>query len=97
MMTDTASKPEGATEFHKLSPAEANARKKRSAMTALVLFGFVLLIFVITISRLGENAAAVSRGRDLATGNAPAKVMGPVAPTESSAEFSGTGQAGEAQ
>ncbi|MDZ4760580.1 MAG: hypothetical protein SGJ21_05870 [Alphaproteobacteria bacterium] len=44
-----------------LSAEQAKARKRRSQWTALALFAFVILIFVITIARLGpENLGAAS-------------------------------------
>ncbi len=36
-----------------MTEAEAQARRRRSRWMALALVGFVLLIFAITISRLG--------------------------------------------
>lgn len=43
-----------------MTEAEAKARKKRSLWTALALFAFVILIFAITISRLGAESLVAS-------------------------------------
>ncbi len=39
-----------------MTEAEAKARKRRSRWTALALFAFVILIFAITMSRLGTES-----------------------------------------
>jgi hypothetical protein len=39
----------------KLSPAEAVARRRRSAWTALALFAFVVIVFAVTIANLGPE------------------------------------------
>jgi hypothetical protein len=45
----------------KLTPEQEKARKRRSQWTALALFAFVILIFAITIAKLGpENLQAAS-------------------------------------
>ena len=38
-----------------LTPEQVQARKKRSQWTAIALFAFVILIFVITMTKLGAN------------------------------------------
>lgn len=52
-----------ASETVVLTQAQQNARKKRGILLALALFGFVILVFVITLVRLGENAAKVAESR----------------------------------
>ena len=44
-----------------LSPEALKARKRRSLYTALALGVFVVLIFAITVSKLGENASSFSQ------------------------------------
>ncbi len=39
----------------KLTPEQEKARKRRSHWIALALFAFVILVFVITMARLGAN------------------------------------------
>lgn len=39
-----------------LTPQQTSARKRRSLWLALALVSFVVLVFVITITRLGANA-----------------------------------------
>lgn len=39
----------------KLSPAEAKARSKRSLWLALALIAFVLLVFTLTMTKMGAN------------------------------------------
>lgn len=39
----------------KLTPEQEKARKRRSVWTALALGAFVILIFVITVAKLGAN------------------------------------------
>ncbi|MEZ5939153.1 MAG: hypothetical protein R3C52_13200 [Hyphomonadaceae bacterium] len=39
----------------KLTPEQDRARKRRSAWIAIGLFAFVILIFVITMTKLGAN------------------------------------------
>lgn len=39
------------------SPEAAKARRRRNIAMALGLAGFVILIFVVTIARLGANVA----------------------------------------
>ncbi|MBB34869.1 MAG: hypothetical protein CME88_01670 [Hirschia sp.] len=46
-----------------LSAEALKARKRRSLITALALAGFVVLIFAITVAKLGENASEVSKAR----------------------------------
>lgn len=41
-----------------MTDAEAKARKRRSRWMALALVGFVILIFAVTISRLGAALIA---------------------------------------
>ncbi|MFC7291070.1 hypothetical protein [Hirschia litorea] len=50
-----------------LTPAQAKIRKRRGQYLALALFGFVILVFVITLARLGDNAAAVAKSRDFSS------------------------------
>ena len=38
-----------------LTPAQEKARKRRSQWIALALFTFVILVFVITMTKLGAN------------------------------------------
>jgi hypothetical protein len=38
-----------------LTPEQAAARKRRSQWTALALFAFVILIFVITMTKIGAD------------------------------------------
>jgi hypothetical protein len=38
-----------------LTPAQVKARKRRSHWIALALFAFVILVFVITMTKLGAN------------------------------------------
>ena len=38
-----------------LTPQEAAARKRRSQWTALALFAFVIIVFIITMTRLGAD------------------------------------------
>jgi hypothetical protein len=38
-----------------LTPAQEKARKRRSHWIALALFTFVILVFVITMTKLGAN------------------------------------------
>ncbi len=45
----------------KLTPQQEALRKRRGQWIALSLFAFVILVFAITISRLGENAAQFSQ------------------------------------
>ncbi len=79
-----------AAETLKLTPAQEKARNKRGLLLALALFSFVVLVFVITLVRLGENAAAVSKSRDFSNPvkyfaddgteiDANGEVIGPVA------------------
>lgn len=42
--------------FRALTPDEVAARKRRSLVIALGLAGFLLLVFVITVVRLGPDA-----------------------------------------
>lgn len=37
------------------SPEEMKARRRRSLWTALALVGFIVLVFVITLTKLGAN------------------------------------------
>ena len=70
-MTQNQSQPK----LPELSPEAIAERKKRSMWTALILFGFVALIFAITITKLGENADVVARSRDFSgavQGSSPA-------------------------
>ena len=39
------------------SPEAARARRRRNIAMALGLVGFVILIFIVTIARLGGNVA----------------------------------------
>jgi hypothetical protein len=39
-----------------LTPAEVSARKKRNTWIALALGGFVILVFVLTMARVGGGA-----------------------------------------
>jgi hypothetical protein len=55
---------QGSGEFVALTPEQAMARKRRGQLLALLLFGFVGLVFMITLTRLGENAKAASQSRD---------------------------------
>lgn len=43
-----------------LSQGEASARNRRSLWTAAALFGFVALVFLITLVRIGGAAASGS-------------------------------------
>ncbi|ACT58720.1 hypothetical protein [Hirschia baltica] len=51
----------------KLTPAQEKIRKRRGLLLALALFSFVILVFVITLVRLGENASVVANSRDFST------------------------------
>ncbi len=48
-----------------LSPEALAARKRRSVITAIALFAFVILIFTITMVRLGDTASDFSQQHDL--------------------------------
>ncbi len=50
-----------------LTPEQLKIRKRRGQYLALALFGFIILVFVITIARLGDNAAAVAKSRDFSS------------------------------
>jgi hypothetical protein len=39
----------------KLTPAQALARRRRNAWTALALFAFVIIVFAVTIANLGPE------------------------------------------
>lgn len=52
----------------KLSPAQEAARKKRGQLITLTLFFFVILIFAITVNRLGDTVKDVADTRDFEKG-----------------------------
>ena len=52
----TAPQQEGAAPPpSQLTPEQLQARKRRGQWIALALFAFVILVFVITMSKLGAN------------------------------------------
>ena len=87
-MTDRFGEGRPTGEFHTMSAPELAARRRRSLMTALALFAFVILIFVITVSRLGDTAGQLSQAKDFsgalekAHRDAPAPESAPAEPDQ---------------
>jgi len=50
------SEARGTGERVTLTPEQAKARKRRSLWIALALFAFCILVFLLTMTRLGANA-----------------------------------------
>ena len=68
-----------------LSEEALKARKRRSLFTALALMGFVVLIFLITIAKLGDNAGQITSVRDMSNaleGDQPAPAVAPAEPAD---------------
>lgn len=59
--------PVNTQETFKLTPAQEKARKRRGLYLALALFGFIILVFVITLVRLGENASKAAESRNFSS------------------------------
>ena len=51
----TAPHQDGAPTPQAFTPEQLKARKRRGQWIALALFAFVILVFVITMSKLGAN------------------------------------------
>ena len=80
------------TQIPQLSEDALKARKRRSLMTALALVAFVVLVFFITIAKLGENAGEITSARDMSNAvageqSAPAA---PAVPAPQEGEGGGT-------
>ncbi len=53
-----ADEPVATGEFVKLTPEQEKARKRRNVMLALSIAAFMVLVFIITMTKIGETGAA---------------------------------------
>ena len=72
--------PQHTPETVKLTPEEEAARKKRGLMITLTLFIFVILVFAITVNRLGATVNDVADTRNFEAG--VAEIQGAAVPSE---------------